>query len=32
MCKFQVQRVVFTWGGMLENNINHILKSHHLTV
>jgi len=25
MCKFQVQRA-FTWGGVLENNINHILE------
>jgi hypothetical protein len=27
MCKFQAQRV-FTWGGVLENNINHILGPH----
>jgi hypothetical protein len=27
LCKFQVQRA-FTWGGVLENNINHILKSY----
>ena len=25
LCKFQAQRA-FTWGGVLENNINHILK------
>jgi len=29
-CKFQAQRA-FTWGGMLENNINYILGPH-LTV
>jgi hypothetical protein len=27
MCKFQAQRT-FTWGGVLENNINYILRSH----
>jgi len=27
MCMFQAQRA-FTWGGVLENNINHILESH----
>ena len=27
LCKFQVQRA-FTWGDMLENNINYILRPH----
>jgi len=27
LCKFQAQKT-FTWGGVLENNINHILESH----
>jgi hypothetical protein len=27
LCKFQAQRA-FTWGGVLENNINHILGPH----
>ena len=27
MCKFQAQRA-FTWGGVLENNINLILEPH----
>jgi hypothetical protein len=27
MCKFQAQRA-FIWGGMLENNINHIMRPH----
>jgi hypothetical protein len=27
ICKFQAQKA-FNWGGVLENNINHILKSH----
>jgi hypothetical protein len=27
LCKFQVQRA-FTWGSVLENNINHILEPH----
>jgi len=29
MCKFQVQvQIVFTWIGVLENNINNILRIH----
>jgi len=27
MCNFQAQRA-FTWGDVLENNINHIMGSH----
>jgi hypothetical protein len=27
LCKFQAQNA-FTWGGVLENNINHILGPH----
>ena len=27
LCKFQGQRA-FTWGGMLKNNIDHILEPH----
>jgi hypothetical protein len=27
MCKFQAQ-IAFTWGGVLENNKNHILEPH----
>jgi len=27
MCKFQAQKA-FTWGGVLENNINHIPGPH----
>jgi hypothetical protein len=27
MCMFQAQRA-FTWGGILENNINYILEPH----
>ena len=27
MCKFQAQKA-FTWGSMLENNINHIMWSY----
>jgi len=27
LCKFQSQKT-FTWKGVLENNINHILESH----
>jgi len=30
LCKFQIQRA-FTWGDVLENNINHIMGPH-LTV
>jgi hypothetical protein len=27
LCKFQIQ-IAFTWGGVLKNNINHILESY----
>jgi hypothetical protein len=27
LCKFQAQRA-FTWEGVLENNINHVLRPH----
>ena len=31
LCKFQTQ-MAFTWEGVLENNINHILVGPHITI